>query len=226
MSIPWYEYSLWFAVIIAKAILFYKCLNIRNLAFLQVFTWYGIIYECVSLTMFFNHSALYSQSIWILDFVSYFVSALLAVQLATIRESRNISLVSLMTLCAIMSVIILNVSFSNTENLLRIARFIDVSCIGLAFLAVVQKMDRLYRNLAIALGIRLSGDFLCNTIQAYDHWRHWAIVRPLFSLSCLIAVVSMIILVDASKDPLCVPVGELSLPAVGPIPARQHLPYP
>lgn len=235
MNLPWYEYGLWFAAIVAKAVLFWKCLSIRKLAFLQAFTVYGLIYELLSLFMFFQHPASYIQFLWILDFIKYFIYSLLAVQLATLKESKVIAFNSFMILCTAIFVFISNANLTNTEPLLRIMRFIDGCCLGAIFLTLVQKMDILYKRIAIGLGILLSSEFICGFIQAYDHWKHWNFVRPMYALSFLVSLIAMILLVkggttsnfpfvlaDRLYHIFAVPTHAVADPVV----QQQHSPYP
>jgi hypothetical protein len=225
MILPWYECVLWFAAIVAKAVLFWKCLPIRKLAFLQVFTVYGLVYELLALFVYFQHPYMYNQSIWMLDFIKYFIFSLLITQLATINESRNFSLIALLSLCTLTGGLLTNVQLSNTQALLRLARFVDGICIGLTFTIFVQKMDKLYKNIAIGLSGILAGDFICSYIQSIDQWNHWDVVRPLYAASYLIFVLVMILLIrfGLSDNFQYVQAEGLSLPAGELAPAQQYL---
>jgi hypothetical protein len=225
MYIPWYEYCLWLAVIITKVFLFYICKPIRRLAFLRIFILYGLAYEFITLLIFFKYPVIYSQSIWLLDYIKYFISAMLAVQLATIKENKNISFYSFLTLLTIMFGFAANVQLSFTEPLLRMARFIDGLCIGITLFVFFQKMEKLYKNIAIGLSGILASDFICNTMQAIDHWNHWSVVRPLYAVSYLISVLVLVFLIrfGLSDNFQSSQVEELSLPAVELVPAQHCL---
>jgi len=235
MNLPWYEYGLWFAVIIAKAVLFYVCRPIQKMAFLKIFTVYTLLYELIAGVIFFIYPKEYNQFIWILDFIKYYLYAMLATQLATIKEHKYVSIYSFMGLCTIAFGFVYSVQIHNTESLLRLVRFIDGICIGIASLVTFQKMEKLYKNIAIGLSGILAGDFLCSTIQAYDQWKHWAVVRPLYALVYLISLVVLIHLTYFGKGVsfLYVRDEHLSPLSVEPapvfpelIPAQQHLLYP
>jgi len=199
MSLPWYEILLWIATALTKGFLAFFCRSIR-LFFLRFYIAYILLCEVIQFIFYIWYPEQYNQILWVSEFVKYSILSMLITQIATLKESKVVAYSSFLILCGIISVLVFNTNLTITEPLLRTIRFIDVGCIGIALLAYVQKMDMIYKRLLLGLFGILLGDFICSAIQAYDHWKHWGFVRPLYAAAYLISLLVLTYLVNSGKE--------------------------